>query len=67
MKKQTFQIANISCGHCTMTIENELKEMDGVANVSSNIGDKSVTIEWQDPANEASIRALLNEINYPAS
>lgn len=67
MEKQIFQIANISCGHCTMTIENELKEMEGVTNVSSNVADKSVTIEWQNPANEASIRALLNEINYPAS
>ena len=67
MEKQTFQIANISCGHCTMTIENELKEMDGVTGVSGNVQDKSVTVEWQAPASVDQIKALLKEINYPAS
>lgn len=66
MQKQTFHIANISCGHCTMTIENELKEMDGVTDVAGNVGEKTVTVEWQSPASLDKIKALLEEINYPA-
>jgi len=30
MEKQTFSIPNISCGHCVMSIKNELIELKGV-------------------------------------
>lgn len=67
MEKQTFSIPNISCGHCTMAIENELKEMDGIEDVQSSIADKSVTVQWQAPATLDKIIATLKEINYPAA
>lgn len=66
MEKQTYHIPNISCGHCTMTIENELKEMEGVVAVDGQVAEKSVTVEWQAPATADRIKALLEEINYPA-
>ena len=30
MEKKTFTIENISCGHCVMSIKNELGEMAGI-------------------------------------
>ena len=66
MESHTFSIPNISCGHCTMTIENELKELDGIADVKGNVVDKTVTVQWQAPATMDQIRATLKEINYPA-
>jgi copper chaperone len=66
MESHTFHIPNISCGHCTMTIENELREMDGVTEVQGNAADKTVTVKWQTPVTEDRIRATLKEINYPA-
>ena len=67
MEKHTFSIPNISCGHCTMTIENELKEIDGIADVQSDIAEKTVTVQWQAPVTMEKIRATLKEINYPAA
>ena len=67
MEKKTFHIANISCGHCTRTIENELKEMEGIAHVESDINQKTVTVQWQSPATQDKILSLLKEINYPAA
>lgn len=67
MDKQTFHIPNISCGHCTRTIENELKELDGVQKVESDIGGKTVTVEFQTPVTREQILATLAEINYPAA
>jgi copper chaperone len=66
MESHTFHIPNISCGHCTMTIENELREMDGITEVQSDVADKTVTVQWQAPVTEVQIRATLKEINYPA-
>lgn len=66
MEKQTFTIPNISCGHCTMAIENELKELDGIVNVQSDIAQKTVTVQWQTPVTRDKIVDTLKEINYPA-
>lgn len=66
MESHTFTIPNISCGHCTMTIENELKDIEGITEVQSNIAEKAVMVKWQAPATMETIRATLKEINYPA-
>ena len=66
METKTFSIPNISCGHCTRSIENELSEMAGVSSVAGSPADKTVTVNWDAPASEATIRATLKEINYPA-
>jgi copper chaperone CopZ len=67
MGEQTFTVANISCGHCVMSIKNELGEMDGVLSVDGDPGTKSITVEWEDPVTEEKIRDALKEISYPAS
>jgi copper chaperone CopZ len=66
MEKQTFTIPNISCGHCTMTIKNELEEIEGIIDVHGDIGSKTVTVQWQAPATRDKILSVLGEINYPA-
>ena len=66
MATKTFSIPNISCGHCVMTIKNELGELDGVQSVEGNADGKTVTVAWQTPATEEKIRSTLSEINYPA-
>lgn len=67
MEKQTFNIPNISCGHCTMAIENELKEIDGISDVQSDITAKTVTVQWGPPVTVENILDTLKEINYPAA
>jgi len=67
MEKQTFSIPNISCGHCVMSIKNELSEMEGVATVDGNPESKTISVEWDSPATSDIIKDKLKEINYPAS
>jgi copper chaperone len=66
MEKKTFDVPNISCNHCVMTIKNELSEQDGVASVTGDAGKKNITVEWNPPVTEDQIRNILKEINYPA-
>jgi len=66
MEKEIFTIPNISCGHCVMTIENELNELAGVQSVEGNPDNKTVTVTWETPASADGIRDKLKEINYPA-
>jgi len=65
MESKTFKVPNISCGHCVMTIEKELNELEGVASVSADAETKNVTVEWEEPATWEGVKSLLGEINYP--
>jgi copper chaperone CopZ len=62
----TYNIPNISCGHCVHTIKMELGELDGVQSVDASSENKTATIAFDKPATENVIKALLAEINYPA-
>jgi copper chaperone len=67
MENRTFSIPNISCGHCVMTIKNELRELVGVKHVEGDTENKAITVEWESPTTLQEIQDTLIEINYPAS
>ena len=66
MTTVTYTVPAISCGHCTHTIETEVGELQGVQSVKADEATKKVVITFDTPANEAAIKTLLAEINYPA-
>jgi copper chaperone CopZ len=65
MSSKTFTAPNISCGHCTRTIEMELGDLAGVMNVKAEIESKQVVVEWDTPASWDGIKDLLVEIGFP--
>ncbi|HET7143835.1 MAG TPA: heavy-metal-associated domain-containing protein [Anaerolineales bacterium] len=65
MTTVTYTVPAISCGHCTHTIETEVGELQGVQSVKADEATKKVEITFDAPANEAAIKALLAEIDYP--
>jgi copper chaperone len=64
MNTKTFVVPNISCGHCTRTIENEVSDVTGVAGVKAVEETKEVTVTWDAPATWDEIESLLVEIGY---
>ncbi len=66
METKTLSIPNISCGHCVMSIKNELGELDGVKRVAGDPQKKSITVEWESPVTLEQVETTLKEINYPA-
>jgi len=67
MTNKTFNVPNISCNHCVMTIKRELGKLAGVTSVTGDAEIKTITVEWDAPATWDSIESLLAEINYPAA
>jgi len=43
----------------------ELSDLEGVKSVKATQESKQATITFEPPATESSIKAVLNEINYP--
>jgi len=66
MSEKTFTSPNISCHHCTNTIERELGELEGVEAVQADPKTKQVQVRWSEPATWDRIRATLDELGYPA-
>jgi copper chaperone CopZ len=65
MTTVTYNIPNISCGHCVNTIQIEVGDLPGVNSVEASADTKTATITFDAPANEDGIKSLLVEINYP--
>ncbi len=66
MNTLKVRVPNINCGHCVMTIKNELLELEGVQKVEGDPATKMIMIDFTDPATEETIKKLLSEINFPA-
>ncbi len=66
MNTVTYSVPAIHCAHCTHTIELELGELQGVKTVKAELESKDVTVSFDAPASEETIKALLAEIEYPA-
>ncbi len=64
MSELNYNIPAISCGHCKMTIENEVSELAGVQTVSVDVDSKTAKIAFATPASEAGILELLEEIGF---
>lgn len=62
----TYNVPAMHCGHCTHTVEMEVGELEGVQTVKADLVTKKVQIEFDTPASEEKIKALLAEIDYPA-
>jgi copper chaperone len=65
--KVTYSIPNIHCGHCVHTIQSELIDLPGVKSVKADQMLRNATIEFEPPADEEQIKALLASIEYPAA
>jgi len=64
MYTQTYVVANISCGHCTHTIEQELKLLAGVQSVHAEEQSKRVTVGVDTPDILRVVESTLAEIGY---
>ncbi len=65
MTTVSLKVPNISCDHCIHTIKTEVAELDGIKRVDADSNSKIVTIDFDPPATQAKIEALLAEIEYP--
>ena len=66
MTTKTYMVPAISCGHCTATIERELKLVAGLQQVKADLATRQVTVEAQNEAVLSAVEQTLSEIGYPA-
>ncbi len=66
MTTKTVNVSKISCGHCVMTIEREVGELDGVSSVTADHASKVVAISWDPGTTDwTAIQSRMEDIGYP--
>lgn len=67
MKKITLSIPEISCGHCTSSIDAALTEVDGILSVESSVSDKTTTVEFvPEIITAGAIIEMIDDIGFAA-
>lgn len=67
MKKVTFSVPEISCGHCTSSIEKGLSAIAGVHSVTSDIAAKTTTVEFDDSVTVPQLVEEFDNIGFEAT
>ncbi len=65
MASRTFDVPDIHCNHCLMSIEGAVGELDGVATVSVRIDDRAVDVTYDtDVIDDDAIISAIEDQGY---
>jgi copper chaperone len=64
MTELTLSVPEIHCGHCKMSIEGAVGDLDGVTSADVDISARSVAVRFADPATKESIVAAIEDQGY---
>lgn len=64
MEERKIRIPAVDCHHCKMTIERELRELEGLESVTVDVDAKTAVITWSAPLTWDAIKRTLVEIGY---
>ncbi len=63
MNIKTFMVEGMTCNHCKMAVETNLKKMSGVSQVSVDLASGQVTLEGENP-NLPDAQKIVNDLGY---
>lgn len=67
MQNITLSVPDISCGHCTSSIENGLSKLAGVDSVSADVATKTAHISFDEATLSIdAILAALDDLGFEA-
>lgn len=64
MTQITLSVPEISCAHCQNTIEGAVRELAGVSDAHVDIPGKTVTVDFDSPADRGQIESTIVEAGY---
>ena len=60
----TYDVAGMTCGHCELSVQEEVAELDGVVEVSADHSVGQVTVTSAEPLDPAALAAAVEEAGY---
>lgn len=67
MTTTQFQVTGMTCGHCEMSVREEVQEVAGVTGVEVSHQSGQLTVTSSEPVDEAAVIAAVEEAGYQAT
>lgn len=64
MTNSTYTVAGMTCGHCARSVEEQLRELDGVTAVAVDLATGAVTVRSTAPLSADDVRGAVEEAGY---
>lgn len=64
MNKITIKVTGMMCGGCEKRVENALKQIEGITEVTANHSSGEVTIKTEGEVNKEQIKEAIEDIGY---
>lgn len=61
-----FQVTGMTCGHCEMSVREEVSEVAGVTDVAVSFETGKLSVTHDGPVEDAAIIAAVDEAGYAA-
>ncbi len=61
MTTATYQVNGMTCGHCSQSVTNEVKKIEGVTDVDVDLETGAVRVTSESPVDEPAFRAAVDE------
>jgi copper chaperone CopZ len=63
----TYDVTGMTCGHCELSIQEEVAELDGVVEVRAEHATGRVTVTSTESLDPAAVAAAVEEAGYSLS
>ena len=65
MTEKTFNVPDMSCGHCKAAVEGGLKELPGVEKANADVGRVTVEVSYEDgTVTTGDLKGAIEEAGY---
>nr|WP_037605264.1 heavy-metal-associated domain-containing protein [Streptacidiphilus rugosus] len=64
MTTAVFTVSGMTCGHCEKSVSEEVGALPGVTEVSADAKSGLVTVQSEQPLDDAAVRAAVDEAGY---
>jgi len=65
MTEKTFNVPDMSCGHCKAAVEGGLKQLPGVEKANADIGRGAVEVSYEDgTVSTEDLKGVIEEAGY---
>lgn len=64
MTTTTYRVTGMTCGHCVNSVSSEISGIDGVREVTVDLGSGQVTVTSEAPLDPTAVRAAVDEAGY---
>ena len=66
MSTTTYQVTGMTCGHCEMSIREEVSQVPGVENIEVSAQTGTLVVSGPEAIDDAQVLAAVEEAGYSA-